>query len=479
MLSHSQIVDKLLHFENNPALLDYKFCYDNILIWPFVRYQLFHYVIFRELNYQKAHASTERTSLKERFVTIFSSLFLSPVFAPRKYQIVFLNWTSNTTGVKIGRKYSNKRDDYFGKIFLNDTVFLEQSVKGKFRYPRAHPNVLNRDIISFLSKISRKIHKVRNSDIETVMKFFDFIESNFPYSLPKSYLKSLERKVLKQSGQFTIQKQLYQRLIKRISPKIVFVQNSTYGHYGYLVKWIKELGIRTAEFQHGTIYKGHMGYNFGDSLVRNPEYIRYLPDYLLTFGDYWNTQTNSSSMKISIGNPHLITKLENTPDIRTNKKMKIILIISQGPVSSSLVNFTIDLSKLLLLHHSYKIIYRLHPGEVAFKDRYERLNAYPNIELNETGDIYTLFPISEYIIGYTSTALYEAAVFNKAIFLLQIDGAESYIPQDIGTRIKDANDFYRRLQEPVEEHKVKSMYYWNPDWIINYSNFMTKVIGVE
>jgi len=475
----NEIIQKLLEFENEPELLEFRFEFDDILIWPFVRYQLFHYVISNELDFQKAHASTERTTLKERLVTIYSSLFLSPIFALRKYQIVFLNWTSNTTGVKIGKKYSNKRDDYFGQIFLNKTLFLEQSVKGKFRYPREHPNVLNRDIINYLSKVSRKIHNPNSSDIETVRNFFDFLDIHFPYPVPQSFVKILEEKILKQSVQLRVQKLLYKFIIKRLSPKIVFVQNSTYGHYGYLVKWAKELGFKTAEFQHGTIYKGHMGYNFGDSLVNNYEYIKYLPDYLLTFGDYWNTQTNSSSIKISIGNPHLTSKLDNLPDTNANNKRGTILIISQGPFSSSLIKLTIDLAKLLLQNHNYRIIYRLHPGEVAFKDRYEKLNNYPNIELNDKGDIYSLFPESDCIIGYNSTALYEAAAFNKAIFLLQIAGTDSYLPQDIGIKIRDANDFYKKLLEPTKKKKVKSSYYWNPDWRNNYMNFMKNTIGVE
>jgi len=65
----NDIIQKLFEFENNPELLEFKFEFDDILMWPFIRYSLFQGVINQELGLQQAHSNKKKTTLKEKFIS--------------------------------------------------------------------------------------------------------------------------------------------------------------------------------------------------------------------------------------------------------------------------------------------------------------------------------------------------------------------------------------------------------------------------
>lgn len=472
-----QIKNKFFEFENNPRILDFKFEFDDILMWPFIRYSLFQGVINKELGLQQAHSYTEKISIKEKMIYYIAPFILNPFFPKKKYPILMLNWTSNTTGVKVDNQYLNKRDDYYGNLLKQKTLFLEQSVKGKFRYPRLFSNVRNRDLIEWIAKLCKYFFKPSTLNKKTIDRFIETVESSFPFKQSNIELNNLRKRLQSISVQLRVIKELYRFVIKRTNPSLVFVQNSTYGQTGYIVKWLKEWNIKTAEFQHGTVTKGHLGYNFSNHLINNSDYRKYQPDYLLTFGEFWNNQSNSSSKKVVIGSPHFTKQMEKYRTVNNDakKEKKIITIISQGSLTDIMVDFAIKTSKLI--DSSFKIIYRLHPGEIAFRDRYKILYNYNNIEVNDSGDIYSLFERSDIIFGCYSTALYEATAFNKPIFILENVLSKNYIPSELGIWVNSPEEFVEKVDKEafIKNHD----YYWNPNWEENYKKFVFEEIGIE
>lgn len=61
---------------------------------------------------------------------------------------------------------------------------------------------------------------------------------------------------------------------------------------------LKNKGIKTADIQHGYITRSNLMYNYSEGIVQHPDVIKGLPDYFLTYGDYWNTQFNCPSKNI-------------------------------------------------------------------------------------------------------------------------------------------------------------------------------------
>src|SRR3546814_12540747 len=66
----------------------------------------------------------------------------------------------------------------------------------------------------------------------------------------------------------------------------------------------RSAGIPVAEFQHGYIGHDHYAYNYADS-VADSGYRDGLPDYLLTFGQYWADSVRTPSEKVVIGGPRM------------------------------------------------------------------------------------------------------------------------------------------------------------------------------
>ena len=219
------IIEKLLEFESSKKILSFKFKQDDILIWPFVRYYIFQSIINEQLQLQKAHSSEDNNSIKDKFFTHWTRIFNNPFLKPGKHKIMILGWTSNTTGNKVNNKYMNKRDDYFADLLPEDTILLEKSVKGIFRYPRTYKKVCNRDIIDILSKIYCKISKPSLKDIETIKEFIKHLRTSLPFSIDKSILNSIHNSLINISKQLYYKKKLYKKIVKMIDPIIVFIQN--------------------------------------------------------------------------------------------------------------------------------------------------------------------------------------------------------------------------------------------------------------
>ena len=66
----------------------------------------------------------------------------------------------------------------------------------------------------------------------------------------------------------------------------------------------KEMGIRTAEYQHGAVSRGHDAYNVAPGQGSSPEYQKVLPEFFLGYGRWWNEQINVPVTKVAVGNPH-------------------------------------------------------------------------------------------------------------------------------------------------------------------------------
>ena len=90
-----------------------------------------------------------------------------------------------------------------------------------------------------------------------------------------------------------------------------------------------------------------------------------------------------------------------------------LLIISQGSVTDKLVSLTVELAAIL--PDDFRIVYKLHPGEVLFTERYSSLYNLPNVKVVTKGDLYQYIADSACVLGVYSTALYEAAGLEKQI----------------------------------------------------------------
>ena len=55
----------------------------------------------------------------------------------------------------------------------------------------------------------------------------------------------------------------------------------------------RNLGMVSAEYQHGAVSSGHNAYNFAPAISSAKSYRKTLPDYFLAYGSWWAAQINA------------------------------------------------------------------------------------------------------------------------------------------------------------------------------------------
>jgi len=270
-------------------------------------------------------------------------------------------------------------------------------------------------------------------------------------------------------------KKSYIKILKKIDPKIVFLNTAHYGSESYIIKWAKDKGIKTAEFQHGIISKFHPAYNYGEAIMNSEEYKKYTPDYFLTYGKYWNEQIKIPNKTYVIGNPHFHESIKRYKDVKEEKNT--IMIVSQW----TLTKYFVEIAENLAIEFpNKKIIFKLHPGEISFIDRYISLNKYKNIEIKKDGDIYELLAKYENIVACYSTTVFEALAFNKNIYILDNDYSKNNIPKNIGLRFRNIEELISLIKNKTKneyDHDIE--YYFNSNWKENYKRFIKEEAGIN
>jgi len=438
----------------------------NLMIWPLVRWDILSYIQRKQHNTEIPHAQHTRLSLKN-FNYVYNTLKYAPHRLKKIYNICYF---CSARG-RINNKNFNIDADYYSSLFSN-TLVIDNSYRGYYYIPDNTNNfatgeygILKAFLFGHIKRIfSKKTHL-------TIERFIEFLKmkGNFEYE----FTKLIRNRLYNYYFGYDYYQFYLTNIFKKLNPQVIFVRNGTYGgYYSMLLNIAKENDIITGEFQHGIIYNDHMAYNYGDAIHKNKLYKKYLPDYILTFGEYWNDKINMPSKKITIGNPHYYESIKKYEGIKEQKNT--ILIISQGDITNRFVNIAKFLSKKL---PDYRIVFKLHPGEVPFERRYKELYKYANIELVKFGDIYEYIARTEKIVACNSTAIFEALGFNKKLFILDDEITKSEIPKEIGIRFKENLELISNTKDLNLINNPEP--YFNPKWKNNYNKFLREEIGLR
>ena len=124
----------------------------------------------------------------------------------------------------------------------------------------------------------------------------------------------------KRAASLPLRRDLYFRIFQRTKAKIFIRECACYGADSSVANVVaRELGIVTAEYQHGSISSGHDAYNFSETLCSSEEYKKTLPQYFLGYGKWWNEQINAPMIKLNIGNPD---RTESPKELKIPQKEK-------------------------------------------------------------------------------------------------------------------------------------------------------------
>jgi hypothetical protein len=286
-------------------------------------------------------------------------------------------------------------------------------------------------------------------------------------------VEEVKGKLVRYAKQLKTQKLFYRAFLKLCAPRLLFVNCGAYGaSNAILIAEAKALGIRIAEMQHGVIDTSHYAYNYSKDISHSSVYSQYLPDYLLTFGEFWHGRMNNSCVKVSVGHPHLSKIREQFVDESVPGSF---LIISQWTITDELI---IAALKIRQAYPQAKIKYRLHPVEV--------LNAHQKKSLLENGievadsssDIYSEFSLFEHVVGCYSTALYEAKAFGKKVLIIKHPFAFQYGFDSVGVVFEDPADIMGcKISHDFGE--LPSTFFYAKDFADRYRSFAKSIMSPE
>lgn len=470
-----------LVIENNNEIFNFKFEFNSILMWPFIRFYIYKKLLSKEnRNINSNILSLKRYTFYDNVTYIKNIISNNPYKKySKKYDI--LMFCSGITNIKRGNKYFNRVNDYFAFIYKDKTLLIEDSNKRKYYIPRFFPNICYHDFIILNSYIKSKFGKVSKKDIITIKNLLNFLKTVFNEKLQNSDLNIIENSLLSLSKKLRIYNYLYNKLFDKYNPKVIFLEDASYGSRSYILKWAKERGILTIELQHGVLYNNHPAYNYGKSILDSNIYKKYLPDYLLTYGKYWNEQINIPLKKVVIGNPNYSENIKELNFNRKNENKKRILIISNNEIFYMMKKIAIELN-VLLDKKNYDIVFRPHPG-----DFYEKRDSNfvffktKGIKIDTETDVYKSLKDTDFLIGKNSTVLYEAIGICKSIFMIKHPFLlrNMNIPKCI-KRFSNSKElaYFIQNDNPEENKIINTNYIWEPNWENNYRYFINGLLNL-
>jgi len=461
-------LDDLLKIESNQKILEFNFS-DGTLLWPFIRIRIFNKILIEGSN----NKSNKNNSNINYFKFFFNLFKLKPVFLKNK-KIAIFSTTLDNNVIK-DKKFFNRVYDYYNFTLPEDTIIFESQFNREYKLPRLFENVYSTDIIYLRLFLISKLKKPKYEDILMATDFIKFLKNEFSFNFDETFYSEIYDYTLKISIRLKYLYKYYKKLLRKLSPELVCLNCAYYGGESYIIKVAKEMGIKTAEFQHGVVSKMHPAYNYGEAILNSEEYKKYIPDYYLTYGEYWNNQIKIPGKTYVVGNPHFYESIKRYKDIEEEKNT--ILIVSQWTLTKEFVEIAEFLANNL---KDKKIIFKMHPGEMQNYELIKPLETFENIEIKKDGDIYELLAKSESIIACYSTTVFEAMAFKKNIYILDNEFSKNYIPKEIGLRFKNNHELLNLIKNKVKnDWDLDIEYYFNSKWKENYKKFINNEVGLK
>jgi hypothetical protein len=381
-------IDNIFNMEKKYSLFDMKT--ENIPVWDIIRYYAL-YSYITDVSFPPPKGNL-RKPLKCYIALIKILLYSGFCLLFKKRPYILFGFSRNMD--QNGMMYDVVCDDIITE--LQDQILIVEKKKTlkKYRYK------IEYNFVDLVKRIipAKNLPVELYRQIDTILKNELKIEG-MSYNKANSLFRMQQKEYNYYRAYFTWKK-----------PQKVFVVGFQKG----LVAAAHSLQIPVFELQHGSIDYSHITYSYPGIISRNDSRI-FMPDYLLTFADYWGTDTNIPSKTYSIGNNNF------APETGQNHiKDASILFISGFDLSQIAIQYAQEYPEII-------VKYKLHPNQYSGYKMYEKMfRNHKNIHIltNE-------FPMSALIAQATlvvliaSTVLYEALSWGAKVAIYKAANYES------------------------------------------------------
>ncbi len=272
--------------------------------------------------------------------------------------------------------------------------------------------------------------------------------------IPRLYVQTLEYFAAK----YTLSKS---------AVKIIFISTGSYGNNIGIQSAATDIGIRTAELQHGEISPSHYAYNCAKTIISHPYISRYIPHYFLSYGPFWHDRIASPSILFPMGNPFFSMATQKAGQCTGRG-----ILFALGDEYESIAPY---ISAAIRAFPDREIIVRPHPHckEAFAASSIAKLKGYT---LDTSATIYVTFERAETVISTGSTTLFEAAALGRRCLLkpstLSTDGVWR-----IFTTTKSPQDMLEKLSasECGKIPQEQQEHIFAVNWKKNYTSFISNL----
>lgn len=268
----------------------------------------------------------------------------------------------------------------------------------------------------------------------------------------------------------------YRHLMRRVQPHLLIGSAGCYGAHAPLLAAARDLGIVTAEYQHGAISAGHDAYNFAPAVFASDAYRRTLPQYLLTYGRWWSAQVTAPVACVALGSPVRSAKLEHRAPPRLGPHT--VLILADGIEFDLYLNLAQEIASAIG-DTGLEVALRPHPLErSSVRQRHgERAG---NVRIDTASDIYASFGQAHTIVSEVSTGLFEAVGLVERIILLNTAKARFAYPIHPFASANSPQEIIELIREGTGARpRVPIEALWAPDWKSSYKRFLFEKAGID
>lgn len=473
-MNEKEILEGFLAFENNSSILDYHFQYRNMLMWPFVRVHLLNAIIKSNISIDAGYI--DNAAQKRGTDKIFSYKWLqlfkvwkNPFFCRKHKDIIFFRSVLGNVKDDTG-KYYDRIHDYFIALY-NNTAIIEEAPFFKHFYPTKH-KIYEADFLDIICILNEKIARLKQEDSIKIDAFMHYLKTELPFKVEEEHWRTIKIILERYAKNNKVIYQYYKKCFIHMQPKLVFVKTGCYGYEAACkLKVLNDLGIPSAEIQHGLVSLSHFAYNFADAIYESKEYLEYMPDVFLTMGQYWmkrvrlpiamevlgnaNFDRNKGRMKEQAGNEILILPSEDT-----QAWMDLVEFVSDNLPDRIIT---------VKIHPSYRKQFEV------FKEKNKEQS---NVNVSIAGNIYDYLMRASMVIGDNSTVLYEAAALDKMVMIWN-NAYSVHVDSELGCWFDDKYEL-AKLIETLSPNEYRSAIAPNDIFADNikenYLNFIQKYL---
>ena len=452
-----------------------------IPLWSTIRISFLE-TILRDLFYEMPipNGHSQRLGARLRQATMISRSFF---YNSLRYHSLDQEYPTMVmaTGARLiehGGRYFNCLSDYFVSSEPNTTFVLEDLFNWKWPFPRHYEKMLLHTPLRVSGALMGRLRS--NHYIEPARVLVDLVcrraKDMIGWNIDDVRRRWLEKKCANNSASLLPRYRRYQSIFERMGTRLIIKEESCYGgaDNASAILAAKNLGIVTAEYQHGSVSSGHIAYNFAPSILSAQSYLQTLPTYFLAYGSWWGRQINAPVDVIVIGNPHRAETLKfSADDIHSQRQ---ILVLGDGIDTKRYLDLCQRL--VLSLEGIAQVVFRPHPLERASVWAKYTGGFIGETRIDTNQDIYASFRMARAVVSEVSTGLFEAIGLVPKVFIWNTLKANFSFPMHPFQSFSDANELAGLILDEsagrVSNQQIEEI--WASDWQRNYLNFIKQVV---